>query len=349
MKLFNVMCCSVMNLRIAVFLLILSNILFVKISEAQDIHYSQFYNPELILNPAKTGIFNGDVRILGSFRDQWESVQVPWMTFSASYDQKIYPKNSDSHFFAGGINFNYDKQGDSELNLTNLNLFGSMTLIVNEHNLFTLGLGLGFASRGFDRTSLTWDQQWNGQVFDPSLPTGEAFDADRISFFENAIGVNYRWQKSSRTKIDAGIGVYHALEPKVAFFSNDDIKLPRRYTGSISGNFQLVDALDIQIHTLSQFQDDYWEFIGGGLLKFYIDQQRGKEFELHLGVGYRTSKSLFPTVAIQYKNIYVSFNYDVDLSDFTIATNNKGGPELHFRYIITRVKPLKHFKICPIF
>ena len=63
------------------------------------------------------GIFNGDKRFVGSVRDQWRSVPVPWFTFSASYDQKIYG-NSENGFFGFGLLFNYDRQGDSRLNLS---------------------------------------------------------------------------------------------------------------------------------------------------------------------------------------------------------------------------------------
>jgi len=317
---------------------------------AQDIHYSQFYNPVLVLNPAKTGIFSADKRFLLSYRDQWSSVPVPWRTFTASYDQKFYPKISDDYFFSGGISFNYDRQGDSQLNLANINLLGSYTKVLNKNNLFTIGLGLGYASRGFDPVDLRWDSQWNGITFDNSLPTGEQFNVDRVSFFENSIGINYRWQKSKRQKFDLGLGAYHMLEPKVAFFSNDDIKLPRRL--NLSGVFStpVSKKLDVQLNALGQLQNEYWEVLGNILLKIYLNQdKRGNEFQLHLGVGYRTSEAWYPMIAIEMsERYYFSFNLERDISAFQAETNGKAGFEAHFRYLITDVKP-KKFKICPIY
>jgi len=331
-------------------LVLLVKFIFVNISQAQDIHYSQFYNPVLILNPAKTGIFNGDDRFLLSYRDQWSSVPVPWRTFTASYDKKFYPKKSDKYFFSGGASFNYDRQGDSNLSLANLNLFGSFTKILNKKNLLTIGVGLGIASRAFDTENLVWDSQWDGSTFDPNLPSLELFDAERINFLENAIGINYRWQKNKRTKFDIGLGVYHLLEPGVGFNDDDDIKLPRRY--NLSGIFsgRLTNRLDIQLHGLGQLQNEYDEILFGGLLKFYVNQNRGKETELHVGIGYRTSESFFPTLALKYKErYYFSINFERDISEFDWATNGSAGFEAHFRYIITKVKPLDHFKICPIY
>jgi len=63
-------------------------------SNAQDFHYSQFYNAPMSFNPALTGIFNGDERISASLRDQWRSVPVPWFNFSVGYDRKFYPKKA---------------------------------------------------------------------------------------------------------------------------------------------------------------------------------------------------------------------------------------------------------------
>ena len=57
---------------------------------SQDLHYSQFYNAHVNINPALTGIFNGDVRVAGNYRSQWKAVPVPYMTFTGAGDFKIY-------------------------------------------------------------------------------------------------------------------------------------------------------------------------------------------------------------------------------------------------------------------
>jgi len=336
--------------RIAI-ILILCKFLFVNNLQSQDIHYSQFYNPVFVLNPGKTGIFSGDKRFLLSYRDQWSSVPVPWRTFTGSYDQKFYPKRSDKYFFSGGINFNYDRQGDAEISLNNINLSGSYTKVMNTKNLLTLGLSLGYATRAFDTANLEWDSQWNGSTFDASLPTGEFFNAQRANYFENAIGLNYRWQKDKRTKFDIGVSAFHFIEPNVAFSEDDNIKLPRRYNLSAIISKQLSSRFDLQFQGLGQLQNEYYELLGSGLIKIHVNNKRGKEAVLHLGIGYRTSGSIFlPIVALELQDrYYFSFNYERDVSDFNVATDGNGGFEAHFRYTITNVKPLTKFKTCPIY
>ncbi|MEM6697047.1 MAG: type IX secretion system membrane protein PorP/SprF, partial [Bacteroidota bacterium] len=41
---------------------------------AQDIHFSQIGYSPLNLNPALTGIFEGDMRFTGNYRQQWNPV-----------------------------------------------------------------------------------------------------------------------------------------------------------------------------------------------------------------------------------------------------------------------------------
>ena len=319
-------------------------------SKAQDLHYSQFYNSPLNINPALTGMFNGDHRFTGSLRDQWRHVGVPWFTFSGAYDQKLHIGVTENSFWSAGANFNYDSQGDSRIQLATLNVSGSYTRILNKSNLLTGGLLLGYSNRGFSESDLTWDKQWDGNTFDPSTSNGEDFDATNLSFLESSIGVNYRWQKTNRTKLDVGLGVFHLLEPSVSFYDGDTEKLPRRYNVMGVGNIQLLDDIDLQMHGLYQRQEQYDQFVIGAIGKFYLNQKRGKETQIHLGLGYRTAGSLIPTFAVDFRGIYASFSYDIDISNFNdIADNSKGGPEFHVRYIIKHVKQMKKFKVCPIY
>lgn len=318
---------------------------------AQDLHYSQFYNSTLNLNPALTGIFNGDHRFQASIRDQWRYVPVPWFTFSLEYDRKFYPKSTDKYFFGAGLNLNHDRQGDSKLNLTTFNLSGSFNYLLNKNNILGFGLLLGYSTRGFNPDGLTWDKQWDGVAFDPNIESGENFNLTRLGFLETGAGVNYRLQKDIRTKIDLGIGLYHILEPKTNYYNNESRTLPRHFTFSGIGSIKLFNSLDLQLQAMHQLQGEYNETLLGGLLKIYINSNRGKELELHVGMGYRTAKSYIPTLALAYQKIYYfSISYDRDANEFNdITKSGKGGPEMHFSYIITKVKPFKDLKACPIY
>ncbi|MEZ4908064.1 MAG: hypothetical protein R2771_10620 [Saprospiraceae bacterium] len=57
-----------------------------------------------------------------------------------------------------------------------------------------------------------------------------------------------------------------------------------------------------------------------------------------------------PKLAFEYNEWYVSMNYDIlTKNSLSEIANRRGGPEVHVKYTITDVKPLGHFKICPIY
>src|SRR6187399_1183164 len=59
---------------------------------AQDIHFSQFYNSPLTLNPALTGKMNGMLRFALSCRNQWYALtngKTPFATYAGSFDMPI--------------------------------------------------------------------------------------------------------------------------------------------------------------------------------------------------------------------------------------------------------------------
>ena len=323
---------------------------------AQDIHFSQFFNSPLNTNPGLTGIFNGDIRFGLHFKQQWKSVPVDYLTFSGYADKKFYNKKSDKGFFSAGILFNYDRAGDSRLTQAQGALSGSYTFVINPKNLFTVGAQLGVSNMTADYSvsNLQWGNQFQFGMFDQSNASGEPFsDRQSVTYFDVGGGVNYRWQKDERTKLDLGVGAYNFMAPDQAFYPNGTSELPLRFTGNLSGSLQLSNLLDFQLHGLAQFQDEYREYVPAFNFRIHVNQQKGKMFALDIGgIGRLNQNELdawTPYIGLDFNHWFLGLNYDVNASKFDVATDRQGGPEISFRYIITTVKPLKTFKNCPIF
>src|ERR1700744_5202325 len=71
--------------------------------DAQDIHFTQFNAAPLIINPAFTGNFDGQYRVAAIYRNQWQSVTVPYVTYGASIDAPLVHDLSVDDYLAGGI------------------------------------------------------------------------------------------------------------------------------------------------------------------------------------------------------------------------------------------------------
>ena len=64
-------------------------LLFCCTAKAQDPHFTQYQSSPLLLNPTLTGFFNGDVRISGVYRNQWQNIASPFNTGSFSVDANV--------------------------------------------------------------------------------------------------------------------------------------------------------------------------------------------------------------------------------------------------------------------
>ena len=343
-----------MIMRIKILRLLIMFLLPAGVMFSQDFHYSQFYNEPLNFNPALTGAFDGDQRAIMSIRDQYRSVSYPYFTFSGNYDIKLLPNREVPGYFSVGAIFNYDKQGSAHITLFNLNLTGSYTYFVNEHNLLSAGVMLGVANRGFSTEDLWWDSNWSEAdgIASKRFPPNEPFDRYRFTYLETGLGVNYRYQHSPRNNFYLGAGLSHLNQPSHNFYSNytGDDKLDMRFSLLGGANIKLMESLDLLVNALYQKQDVYEETVLGGGLKLYINQKRGKNYAVEVNFMSRLDEGISPAVGFYYNEWFVSMNYDVvtkkNLSDYT---NYRGGPEVHVRYILKKVRPLRDLKICPIY
>jgi len=320
----------------------------------QDIHYTQFYHSPLNLNPGLTGIFDGDHRISGHFRRQWKNVPVDYLTFTGSYDTKLYTKKGGNNFFGGGIHINYDRSGFSKLQLAQIGLSGSYSWVVTPSFVITPGVQLAFSQRAFREADLSFDSQFDlaRDRFDPSLPTGENFDQLSINFANLGGGVNFRLQRNNRSLVDFGFGAFHLNRPSQQFFSTLDYRLPSRLSAYFSGSLQIADPLDLVLRGAGQWQGEYQEYLGGAGIRFYLNSQRGKQLNLLFGINARINQftdAVSPTIEVELNTMKVAASYDLNVSPFNVVSEYRGGPEIAVIYRIVKVKPLKVYKTCPIY
>ncbi len=332
---------------------------------AQDFHYSQFYSAPLHLNPALTGIFRGDVRLMGNYKSQWTDVPVDYKTVTLAVDKKFLKVAGENNsFFSGGMAFNYDRAGDSKMTWANLDLNASYTKAFSPKVIISGGAKAAIVQRSFDTGNLRYNNQFDevrGSV-NPDLPTGENFNNDGNLFPDFSLGVNLRLQAEQtsdlvfrndrRSKLDLGVALHHLFAPDQSFF--DDIKVPieRRLSPYAIATLQVLPAVDIRAAVTYQnqgpFYDELVATLGG---QFWVKNTLGKQVSIMAGMGLRRDKiqdSYWPTFEVTYNNWQVGLNYDFNTSPFDIATENRGGLELSVRYIIRKIRPLPEFKVCPL-
>lgn len=346
--------------KLKYFLQILAVILsFSGVLKTQDLHFSQHYHAFQNINPALVGVMKPDYRVSSIYRSQWQSVPVPYLTFVGAFDMKYYLPGHNEGFFGGGLIFNYDQAGDAKWTLSQLGLTLSYSRALNDNNIITAGFQVAGGQRSLDISELTFANQHNGESFDPTLPTRETdLNNNGYSYTDFAAGFNWNIKSDRRglgtSSGNIGLGVFHLNRPAQDIYNSVSSKLPFRFTlySNAWMEFDGIDKFDFFVSTQGQMMGVYNEVIVGGDARYFLSKKGEDLKAISLGVHYRfigLNDAFFPTVKLYYHNWTFGFSYDVNVSEFNIATQRRGGPEITAIYTVTKVKPLKEFRACPLF
>ena len=144
---------KVLYISVFIFTVVFARVDFAK---AQDIHFSQFYNSPLNLNPANTGIFDGDYRFVGNLKNQWSTVPVPYNSSSLSADTRIKLKKNN---LGVGLLMNQDKPGDSRFKTFNtaLSIAYHLTLDSDSSHFLSGGIQAGVTSKSLNYSALSFN------------------------------------------------------------------------------------------------------------------------------------------------------------------------------------------------
>lgn len=327
-------------------------VLCIRFSYAQDIHWSQYNASPQNLNPAQTGLFDGDWRFVGNLRDQWSAIPVPYRTYSISADTRIKTTKLINDVPAAGILINTDKAGDSKFSTTQVLLSGAYIkkLTKDSTKFLSVGIQPGITTRSFNVNALTFDTQYDGDSYDPTLGSGENFSKTRITYFDLGAGAAFLWRKTSRTYVNTGLSFLHLTKPKQSFFNNDDIRLDVKTNISAIASVPVSDKIDVKPSIMYQRQGKFQETLIGVFGKYHLSPISGMETAVSLGAFYRVKDAFIVAANMDYKNFNVGVSYDVNTSKLTAATNRRGGFELSVIYIFRKLVPFVAKKrVCPIY
>lgn len=342
------------------FFIIVFGLLQASLLTGQDIHFSQFSNSPLNLNPGLAGVFGGDMRFVGNYRSQWRSVPVPYTTFSGSVENKIYfTKGKYDRFLTGSLFLNYDRQGSLHLTSMQIGIPIALTLPTGKNKFLTLGATPAFGQRAFDQSKINFGSQWDGCAFDAGINPNEdlLLQNTSLKYFDLSAGVNFRMQGGTkRNRLDLGAAMHHINRPYHDFWSSTladpgNVRLYNKLSVYGIGLIQLASNYDLMVQASYQKQGGYREIVYGGGIRFHLNQKPYKELSLQIGADYRSryQDALIPHVEVLYKTWTLGVTYDVNFwSDVNLVTNRRGGPEVSLIYRLYKIKPLPTFKSCPI-
>jgi type IX secretion system PorP/SprF family membrane protein len=312
------------------------------VSQAQDIHFTQFDMQPLVVNPAFTGMFYGKVRANAIYRDQWRSVTNAYRTYGASVDLPI--KSTDGGYLAGGLQMYQDVAGDGALtNFTGLasiayhKTFGGDD--VRRGSDLSFGLQGGYAQKSVDLSRLFFADEFQGGGFTQGSSQEYRFGlGNSINYFLVNAGVSYAHSFSERFSMVLGGSANNLNRPTDAMTKKpgSEAVLDMRYTGQFGAIWKAGDKLSLRPAVLVQSQASAMEMVYGNEFHYAMtDGIDGTQFTpaIFAGVWMRQGDATMITAGFEAKNFRVGVAYDYNTSALNTASNGRGGFEIAVRYI----------------
>ena len=341
--------------RVKKYVLVILLIGTTSISYCQDLHFSQFFEAPLLRNPALAGIFSGDIRIQSIYRNQWNSVTVPYQTVSLNGEYKLAVGKSNDFLTLGG-EILYDKSGSLALTSTHLlpTLNYHKSLNSDRNMYLSLGFMGGVVQRRLDRSKITTNSQFNGTGYDQTLSNGELFSNNGYTYFDASTGMSFNTQLGANEDNNIFVGLaYHHFNrsAKVSFYGDNSIEMIPKWVASAGIKMSMTDYSFITFHADYSQQGTSTETIAGMLYSYKLDDPSDAKYIFHAGAFVRWKDAVIPVLKMEFKPIALALSYDVNISQLKVASSGRGGLELSLSYqaYFDRYNSTKDAVLCPRF
>ncbi|MCX6293590.1 MAG: PorP/SprF family type IX secretion system membrane protein [Sphingobacteriales bacterium] len=301
-----------------------------KITFAQDLHFSQFFNSPLSTNPANTGFIpDADYRIGAHVRNQFSNVMVfPYKTISVFGDAQLLRDKFENGWMGLGFLLLSDEAGEGSLKSTKI--YGSLAYhqMLGNSSLLSAGFNLGWANKSIKTNNLKFPDQFNGYFFDITLPTSVTFANTQVNYFDLQAGINYAYFPKDDVYLNVGYSIHHVNQPKESFFSNPTIgnTIPIRHIGFANAMLKLNKSLILQPSIYYSNQASASQVVIG--LSTRINLISGGETQFISGVYYRNKDAIIPLLGFQIKSIQFNFSYDATVSTLKSYNKSMGAGEI---------------------
>jgi type IX secretion system PorP/SprF family membrane protein len=298
-------------------------------ANAQDLHFSQYFNAPILVNPANTG-FNpdNDYRIGGNYRNQWSAVGSPYKTMSVWGDAQLFTNKFENGWMGVGGALYRDASGSG--NLINTSAYASVAYhqMLGYSSLLSVGFTGGFISKKIDIAKLSFDNQWNGKFFDATLPSNEPFAFSQTSYADLQAGINYAYFASEKFYFNAGFSAQHINRPKESFFDPlvSDASIDMRYTAFLNASLKVGESWIVNPNLYISKMNSASELVLG--VNANRDLSGDGSQQMIFGLYFRNSDAVVPVFGFQLNDTRFTFNYDATISTLKSANNTRGAYEV---------------------
>lgn len=333
--------------RIVLFVCVFLNAPFLM---GQDLHFSNWNMSPLNLNPAQTGMFEGEGRLIFNYRKQWKSVQVPYTTFSFGGDFNLSKSLIKGTQEAVGVIFNHDASGDGKYTITDFKIPLNHKFSFRKDSGLTIALGVlaGVSNVKIDPNRLSYDRQWDGDAYNGTMNNGENFILLSKTYFDVALGTVIQKTFNQKWLLNVGYGISHLNKPNISFYNTSGVTLKPRHNESLQLKYSFSNRASVMLEYYGNQQQQFRENLVG--LSYYYTIQPKTGTTVNIGLFNRTGDALITSLGVQHHTMRIQASYDYNYSQFKRATNGRGAFELSFIYIYAKPKVfIPKTRVCPVY
>jgi len=320
---------------------LIATVLMTTFAKAQvDPHFSQYYIYPHYMNPASTGLIEGDYRVSGIYRNQWSNISTPYSTAAITAD---FTTNKNMNYGANILNQTAGNGGYSLLNGYASLAYTGLKFGFEGYQHIVLGMQAGFISRRIDPTKFQMGDQWNPITgYSPINPTSEQWTNTSTSVLDMGAGALYYDGNPEKSKnAFLGVAAFHINKPKDPFNPQTKGYIPMRITVHGGMNFLLSEFVSMTPHFLYMSQGSAYELMIGD----YFEVNASDETDFLFGLNYRYKDAISPFAGITNKGFTIAATYDVNMSTLGKMANGAGSVEITLSYMIKN--PEKFSLKCP--
>jgi type IX secretion system PorP/SprF family membrane protein len=340
-------------------LLLLTAVTFA--AQAQDTHYTQFYNSPLTLNPALTGLTGGTYRVGLIYRNQWFTgvnngfFKSPYQTPSVSFDMPIKVFKNDN--VGVGAYILNDQAGAGSLSTFQFVASASyiQSLGKNHNHQLSAGFQVGYTQTRIKAGGLEFGNQFNNNEFNGSIASGVNL-APNVGYVNLNLGLLYYGKFTDKISLYLGGAFSNITTPKYNLTTDQAKKdLPFRWNVAGGMDFKLGKKFHLLPSGLFMRQATADQLNTGLALGVDVKQDASVTFGFYNRVNDLTNKNKQADALIAYfgfdvKGFKVGTSYDFTMSKFKAAGPGTGGLEISLIYVgRPKNTDLRNIMFCPRF
>ena len=313
--------------------------------QAQDPRFAQFYAAPDQLNPALGVVYEGQLRFIAQYRDQWASVlnEAPFRTIAAHIDYRLNVGRND--YLSIGFSGLRDEAGSSNytqsngyLNLAYMKYLGGRS---DKEYYLVAGAQVGEGQREINSGNLWFSQQFDLEnlVVDASTPSGEAINPRSNIYPDFNAGMLW-YTLTNNYAFYLGAAIFHINTPNISLYEGQREQLQERFVGHLGGEIGRNNALSLLPAAAVYLQGPAMDINIGANIRYASGEE---EVALRIGgwvhLGRELEKNFSPesvtiTTMLESNTWLLGLSYDINVSNLTAVSNARGAFEASFTYII---------------